>query len=131
VLITAACFILAGAAMAAGGTFWVFLVIFWLTGVALALALHRAGLTISGDVLTYRIPLHTRAWHRAEIAAFWLEKPWWSHGTTAHIGMSTVTGETVRFWAVDASLLFDNDVLDRWLATLQHWLGAADEPSLN
>jgi hypothetical protein len=90
------CLILAGMATAVGGTFWVFLVILWLPGVALALVIHRAGLTATGDVLTYRVPLRTRAWHRGEIAAFWLEKTGWTRGMTAHIGMETTVTDQVR-----------------------------------
>jgi hypothetical protein len=43
--------------------------------------------------------------------------------------MSTVTGQQVRFRATDASLLLENDLLDRRLATLQDWLKGADEPA--
>ena len=128
VLFTVLCFIMAGMATAVGGSFWLFLVILWLPGVALALVLHRARLTTTGDVLTYRGPLRTRAWHHEEIAAFWLGRSWWAHGK-AHVEMETLTGERVVFWAVDASLLFNSRELDRWLATLQDWLDA-DQPTL-
>jgi hypothetical protein len=120
------CFVLASVATVVGGTFWVFLAIFWLPGFALALVFHRARLTIAGDVLTYRVPLRTtRAWRRGEIAAFWLQKTWWSRGASANIRMETVTGEQVTFWAIDASLRVERSELDRWLAMLQDWLEAA------
>lgn len=129
---TAFCFVLAGAATAAGGTFWVFLVISWLSVVALELALHRARLTTTGEVLTYRGPLCTRTWQREEIASFWIDTAWWIAGTTrAHIGMETVAGEQVNFWLIYASLLFNRELLDRWLASLLDWLEAADQPQLD
>lgn len=131
VVLTGFCFIVAGAGTAAagGGTFWLFLVILWLPGVALALMIHRARLTTTGDALTYQGPLRTRAWQREEIAAFWLDK---SRGKTenVHIGIETATGEQVVFRAIEASWLFNRRELDRWLAALWDWLEAADEPSL-
>jgi hypothetical protein len=127
-LFTCLCFILAGAASAAGGTFWLFVVILWLPGVAFALLLHRARLTTTDDVLTYQVLSQTRAWHREEIAAFGLEENWWSHGMTAHLIMDTVVGGQVAFWAIDASLLAERDELDSWVVALQDWLVAADEP---
>src|SRR5262249_7077782 len=73
VVLTALCPILAGMASAVGGMFWVFLIIFWLPGLALVLMLQQARLTTTGDVLIYWVPLRTtRAWHREEIATFGL-----------------------------------------------------------
>jgi len=130
--VTWLCFILAGAASAAGGAFWLFLVIFlvilWLPGVAFALVLHRARLTTTGDVLTYQVLWQTRAWHREEIAAFGLDRNWWAHGMTAHLIMDTVAGGQVAFRAIDASLVAERDELDGWVAALQDWLVAADDP---
>jgi hypothetical protein len=131
VVLTGFCLILAGALNVAtgGGAFWLFLVILWLPGVALALVIHSARLTTTGDVLTYRDPLRTRVWQREEIAAFWPDK---SRVRTfnMHIGMDTATGEEVAFWAIQASLLFNRRELDDWLATLWDWLEAAEEPSV-
>ena len=128
-LFTCFCFIVAGPASAAGaGAFWVFLMALWLTGVALILVLHRARLTTTGDVLTYQVLSETQAWHREEIAAFGLERNWWSHGMTAHLIMDTVAGGQVAFRAIDASLVAERDELDGWVAALQDWLVAADDP---
>jgi len=123
------CLLLAGAASAAHGTFWLFLVILWLPGVAFALVLHRARLTTTGDVLTYQVLWQTRAWHREEIAAFGLDRNWWAHGMTAHLIMDTVAGGQVAFRAISASLLAERDELDGWVAALHDWLAAADDPS--
>jgi hypothetical protein len=128
VALTAFCLILAGAgnAAAGGGMYWLFLVILWPPGIALALVINRARLTATGDVLTYRGPLRTRAWQREEIEAFWLDR---SGGRTfnVHIGMDTVTGEHVAFRAIQASSLADKWELDCWRAALWDWLEAADE----
>jgi hypothetical protein len=131
VVLTGFCFILAGAGNAAtgGGTFWLFLVIFWLPGIALALVIHRARLTTTGDVLTYRGPLRTRAWQREEIAVFWLDRSG-GRSQNVHIGMDTAAGEEVVFRAIEASWLFNRWELDRWRAALWDWLEAADEPSV-
>lgn len=131
-LFTPVCFIMAGMASAVGGSFWLILVIMWLLGVAVALVIHRARLTTTGDVLTYRGPLGTRAWHHEEIAAFWLAKSRWTRprGLRAHVEMETVTGEVVAFWAIEASLLSNSEELDSWLATLWDWL-EADQPALD
>jgi hypothetical protein len=127
--VTFLCLILAGAASAVGGTFWLFLVILWLPGVVFVLMLHRARLTTTGDVLTYQVLSQTRAWHRDEIAAFGLDYNWWSRGMTAHLIMDTVAGEQVAFWAIGASLLAERDELDGWVAALHDWLAASDDPS--
>jgi hypothetical protein len=131
------CLIAAGAATAmastprataGGGTYLLFLVIFWLPGIAFALVIHRARLTATGDVLTYQRPLRAQAWKREEIAAFWLGKPR-RRTYNVHVGMDTATGEQVPFRAIEASWLLDRDELDCWRAALADWLEAADEPS--
>jgi hypothetical protein len=119
----------AGSAVAGGGMFWLFLVILWPPGIALALVIHRARLTTTGDFLTYRGPWRTRAWQREEIAVFWLGQQKWKT-SNVHIGMDTATGEQVAFRAIEASRLFDRYELDCWRAALWDWLDAADEPSL-
>lgn len=129
-LFTPGCFIMAGMASAVGANFWLFLVIMWPLGVAVALVVHRARLTTTGDVLTYHGPLGTQAWHQEEIAAFWLNKSWGARRSRAHVEMETVTGELVVFWAIEASLLTNSEELDSWLATLWDWL-EADQPALD
>ncbi len=115
-------------ASAVGGTFWIFLIVLWLPGLALVLMLQQARLTTTGDVLTYWVPPRTtRAWQREEIATFWLEPTWWSRAGTACIGMETVPGERIYFWAIDASRFADRDELHGWLAMLLDWLEVADE----
>jgi hypothetical protein len=132
VVLTGFCFILAEAGNAAtgGGKLWLFLVILWPPGVAVAIVIHSARLTTTGDVLTYKGPLQTRAWQREEIANFWLDKSWGAHTENVHIEMETAPGEQVVFSAIEASLLFNRREPDRWLATLRDWLEAADEPSV-
>jgi hypothetical protein len=127
---TLVCFWAAGAgtAVAGGGTFWLFLVILWPLGIALALVINRARLTATGDVLTYQGPLRTRAWQREEIVAFWLDRPGWDPRKPVHVGMDTAAGEQVAFRAIQASR-FSRGELDRWRAALWDWLEAADEPS--
>ena len=128
--VTFLCLVLAGAASAVGGTFWLFLIILWLPGVALVLVLHhRTRLTTAGDVLTYQVLSHTRAWHRDEIAAFGLaERPWPTVGGT-HLIMDTVAGGQVAFRAINASPQVEMDELYGWVAALQDWLAASDDPS--
>src|SRR5262249_17767688 len=128
---TVFCFFLAGAGagVAGGGTFLLFLVILWPLGIALALVINRARLTATGDVLTYQGPLRTRAWQREEIAVFWLDRPWGMPNKLVHIGMGTATGEQVAFRAIQASWTFDRGELDRWRAALWDWLEAADDPA--
>ena len=120
-------FVLAGAAAAVGGTFWLFLVIFWVPGLVLILVLHRARLTTTGDVLTYQVLSQARAWHREEIEAFGLAESWWPRG--AYLIMDTVPGEQVAFRAINASPLIERDELDRWVAALHDWLAASEDPS--
>jgi hypothetical protein len=127
--VTFPCLVLSGAASAVGGTFWLFLIIFWLPGMALVLVLHRARLTTSGDVLTYQVLSHARAWHREEIAAFGLAIRPWSRGWAAHLIMDTLAGGHVAFWPIDASLRTERDELYGWVVALNDWLAAADDPS--
>ena len=128
--VTFLCLVLSGAASAGGDTFWLVLIILWLPGVTLVLVLHhRTRLTTADDVLTYQVRWHTRAWRREEIAAFGLAESPWPGVRGAHLIMDTVAGGQVAFWAINASPLAERDELYGWVAALQDWLAASDDPS--
>src|SRR5215469_2999967 len=130
---TALCFLLAGIVTAMGGTFWIFLVIFWLPGIALVLVFHQTRLTTAGNVLTYQVPLlHPQSWQREEIAAFGLDQRWSVNlkpGHMTHLIMDTMVDGQVAFRAIEASLWVERDELYGWVAALQDWLMAANDQS--
>jgi hypothetical protein len=102
-----------------------FLVLIWLPWLVPVAWFSRFRLSVAGDVLTYRRPLHTRSWRRDQIAEFGIAQSAW-RARVGYISMRTLDGETVIFIVTAGSWRRPEKMLG-WLAALREWL--SDTPS--
>lgn len=109
----------------ARGLFLVFVWLPWLVPVALA---ARSRVIAVGDTLTYRSPLRTRTWRRAEVENFEIASGRWSSRVRL-IQMHAADGEWVPFAITARSWPRNTARVGLWYAALEGWRLGDSQPA--
>jgi hypothetical protein len=103
-----------------------FLLLIWLPWLVAVVLFSRFRLSVAGNVLTYRRPLHTLSWRRDQIAEFGIVQSAWGP-RLGYVYMRTLDGETITFHVAAGSQRRQERMLG-WLAALRDWLADTASP---